>query len=50
MASSAPRRQDWWDIRRTVAGLVFLLVLMALMVWPVTWALGLGNGNIPGAA
>jgi hypothetical protein len=42
------RRQDWWDIRRTVAGLVFLLILMALLVWLVTWSIGLGDGTSPG--
>lgn len=43
------RRQDWWDVRRTVAGLIFLLVLVALLVWLVTWSLGLAEGDIPGA-
>jgi hypothetical protein len=37
------RRGDWWDIRRTVAGLLFLLVLAALAVWLVTWTLGLAE-------
>ena len=37
------RRDDWWDIRRTVAGLLFLLVLAALAMWLVTWTMGLAE-------
>jgi hypothetical protein len=44
------RRQDWWDIRRTVFGLLFLLVLIALAVWLVTWSLAQAHGTIPGAS
>ena len=39
------RRDDWWDIRRTVAGLLFLLVLAALAMWLVTWTMGLMEGE-----
>jgi hypothetical protein len=39
------RRQDWWDIRRTVAGLLFILVLAALGMWLVTWTMGLVEGD-----
>jgi hypothetical protein len=39
------RRQDWWDIRRTVAGLLILLVLAALGMWLVTWTMGLVEGD-----
>ncbi len=43
------RRQDWWDIRRTVAGLLFILVMAALGMWLVTWTMGLveGDGETP---
>lgn len=43
------RRQDWWDIRRAVAGLLFILVLAALGMWLVTWTMGLveGDGETP---
>ncbi|HZB49557.1 MAG TPA: hypothetical protein VE547_10730 [Mycobacteriales bacterium] len=39
------RRQDWWDIRRAVAGLLFILVLAALGMWLVTWTMGLVEGD-----
>lgn len=42
------RRQDWAENGRAVAGLLILLVLMALGTWLVTWALGLAEGNVPG--
>ena len=39
------RRSDWWDIRRTVGGLLLLLVLAALGMWLVTWTMGLVEGD-----
>lgn len=42
------RRQDWGENAKAVYGLLFLLVLMALGTWLVTWAMGLANGNVPG--
>ena len=43
------RRQDWWDIRRTVAALLFIAVLAAFGMWLVTWTMGLveGSGETP---
>jgi hypothetical protein len=41
------RRSDWWDIRRTVLGLLLLLVLAALGMWLVTWTVGLMEGEEP---
>jgi hypothetical protein len=41
------RRSDWSDIRSTVFGLVSLLVMMALGVWLVTWALAQLHGSAP---
>jgi hypothetical protein len=41
------KRQDWWDIRRTVYTGIFLLVLCALAVWLVTWALAQLHGQVP---
>jgi hypothetical protein len=38
-------RGDWWDIRRTVAGLLFVLVLAVLGIWLVTWTMGLLEGD-----
>lgn len=38
-------RGDWWDIRRTVASLIFILVLAALGMWLVTWTMGLMEGD-----
>jgi len=37
--AGSPRRSDWADIRRTVIGLVGLLVMVALGIWLVTWLL-----------
>jgi hypothetical protein len=45
--AGAPRRGDWWDVRRTVGTLLFILVLCALGAWLVTWALGLAEGELP---
>jgi hypothetical protein len=39
------RRSDWWDIRRTVGGLLLLLVLAALGMWLVTWTMSLEEGD-----
>jgi hypothetical protein len=39
------RRGDWWDIRRTVLGLLLLLVLAALGMWLVTWTMGRAEGD-----
>lgn len=39
------RRADWWDIRRTIGGLLLLLVLAALGMWLVTWTMGLVEGD-----
>ncbi len=44
--AGSPHRSDWWDVRRTVASLLFLLVLLALATWLVTWALGFSEGGI----
>jgi hypothetical protein len=41
------RRQDWWDIRRTVYTGIFLLILCALAVWLVTWSLAQLHGTGP---
>jgi hypothetical protein len=45
------RRADWWDIRRSVGGLLIVFVLAALAMWLVTWTMGLVEGDpLPPAA
>lgn len=53
--AGAKPRQDWWDIRKTVVGILFLLVLAALGMWVVTIGVaaysdngGGGSGDQPG--
>lgn len=41
------RRGDWWDIRRTLAALLFFLVAAALGVWLVTWSWTLVEDGAP---
>jgi hypothetical protein len=41
------RRQDWWDIRRTVYMSLFILLLCALGIWLVTWSLAQLHGSVP---
>jgi hypothetical protein len=41
------KRQDWWDIRRTVYASLFILILCALGVWLVTWSLAQLHGQVP---
>jgi hypothetical protein len=43
------KRQDWWDIRRTVYSAIFILILCALGMWLVTWTLAQMHGQVPGA-
>jgi len=41
--AGSPKRGDWQDIRRTVFGITFLIVLAAAAVWVVTIYTGRGS-------
>ncbi len=45
--AGSKKRSDWWDIRKTVFGATFLLVLAVLGVWMVTVLTGsyVGDGG-----
>ncbi len=47
--AGAKKRSDWPDIRKTVLGIVLLLVLVAIGVWIVTYFTGIAvdTGIVP---
>ena len=47
--AGAKKRSDWPDIRKTVLGIVLLLVLVAIGVWIVTYFTGIAvnTGVVP---
>lgn len=48
--AGARKRSDWPDIRKTVLGIILLLVLVAVGVWIVTYFTGVAvdTGIVPG--